>query len=337
MNKSICILPLLLFFIGAKAQTNLNQGLILNVPFDGSYTDISSNNLTVSPFNGPVFTTDKFGNPGSALQLDGINDYVEISSPNGELSPRNKMSFFLRFKTQNANLQTILGKVNHTNAKDKEYQVAINWSTYPGALFGIANTNQTECNQSTPTFNRYSNTGQNTITIGSWHCLAGTYDGTMLKIYLDGVLTDTQNTTGMIDSCSNPSLWIGKWWINDLQTFSGAIDELRMYNRAINIQEIEALCEFYEFPESTMDYFDDKNVTISANPTVSGILTLEFSKTINSKTNISLIDMRGKVLKSWNLNSMSRKELDITEYSQGVYTISIVSENFNISKRIIKN
>jgi len=46
----------------------------------------------------------------------------------------------------------------------------------------------------------------------------------------------------VLNQCPNADIQIGRWWSGDLQSFQGKIDELRIYDRAINQDEINTLC-----------------------------------------------------------------------------------------------
>jgi uncharacterized repeat protein (TIGR02543 family) len=69
------------------------------------------------------------------------------------------------------------------------------------------------------------------IPINTWTHLAGTYDGTNLKIYVNGVLENTVPTTGSIRT-SNLPLFMGKapWTPNN--NLNGQMDEVRVWNVA---------------------------------------------------------------------------------------------------------
>ena len=71
------------------------------------------------------------------------------------------------------------------------------------------------------------------IPTGTWTHIAGTYDGANLRLYVNGVLVKTQARTGTIFSSPNP-LYIG----GKGSQFSGLIDEVRVYNRALSAAEI---------------------------------------------------------------------------------------------------
>ena len=59
------------------AETILPQGLVAYYPFDNDANDYSflGNHAAV---NGATLVPDRFGNPDSAYQFDGVDDYMEI-------------------------------------------------------------------------------------------------------------------------------------------------------------------------------------------------------------------------------------------------------------------
>src|SRR3989344_80021 len=79
-----------------------------------------------------------------------------------------------------------------------------------------------------------------------WHYLVGTFDGTTISLYVDNVLVDTTVSGGAIFS-NNESLLIGA---NDgfggvLRKFTtGGVDEVRIYDRALTVEEVAALSSY---------------------------------------------------------------------------------------------
>ena len=71
----------------------------------------------------------------------------------------------------------------------------------------------------------------------TWSYLTTSYDGTNLRLYLNGTLTTTVAMTGAITSTTNP-LTIGSdsFWG---QYFSGLIDNIRIYNTALTQAQIQ--------------------------------------------------------------------------------------------------
>jgi glucose/arabinose dehydrogenase/chitodextrinase len=79
--------------------------------------------------------------------------------------------------------------------------------------------------------------GTTTLGLNTWTHIAGTYDGTMERFYVNGVQVATRAQSGNLTTSSNP-LQIGGDSIYN-QNFSGLIDEVRVYNRALTVAEIQ--------------------------------------------------------------------------------------------------
>jgi YD repeat-containing protein len=74
--------------------------------------------------------------------------------------------------------------------------------------------------------------------VGTWTHVALTYDGTTLRLYVNGVQVTSKAVTGSIQSTTSP-LWIGG---NSPygEYFNGRIDEVRVYRAALSQAEIQA-------------------------------------------------------------------------------------------------
>jgi len=77
------------------------------------------------------------------------------------------------------------------------------------------------------------------LTRGEWHHLAATYDGTVLRLYVDGAQAAKKNLSTPLRSSPRP-LYVGG---NPLwgEYFDGTLDDVRVYNRALS--EIEILTD----------------------------------------------------------------------------------------------
>ncbi len=80
-----------------------------------------------------------------------------------------------------------------------------------------------------------------TLTDGAWHLLAGQYDGQFLKLYVDGILIDTSSENmNAIDVHTDP-LTFGAARPNGTGGFKGLVDEIMIWNYAIDPYEIAQL------------------------------------------------------------------------------------------------
>ncbi len=80
--------------------------------------------------------------------------------------------------------------------------------------------------------------GSSGLPINGWTHLAGTYDGSTQRLYVNGALVASQDISGLITT-SNGVLRIGGnavWG----EYFQGLIDEVRVYNRALSVFEIQS-------------------------------------------------------------------------------------------------
>jgi hypothetical protein len=79
--------------------------------------------------------------------------------------------------------------------------------------------------------------GLTQIPLNSWTHLAATYDGANLRFYVNGTLVRTTSASGNITVSGSP-LRIGATTVWG-EHFRGLIDEVRIYNRALSLSEIQ--------------------------------------------------------------------------------------------------
>ncbi len=78
------------------------------------------------------------------------------------------------------------------------------------------------------------------MVLGQWYHLAGTFDGTQLKLYINGVLSGTTNYSG-VALASTYDLSIGRitYTAGGTRNFDGQIDEVRIWNTALSQATIQ--------------------------------------------------------------------------------------------------
>ena len=78
------------------------------------------------------------------------------------------------------------------------------------------------------------------LTLDNWHHLVGTYDGSAVKIYIDGVLDVSAPQTATPATNTKP-LRFGVGRDNDQFFHQGLIDEVTIYNRALTAGEVKEI------------------------------------------------------------------------------------------------
>ena len=82
-----------------------------------------------------------------------------------------------------------------------------------------------------------TSTSPSALSTGTWYHAVGTYDGSNIRLYLNGVQATSTTQTGSLASASG-ALNIGRDPSNTLKLWNGLIDEVKVYNRAISANEV---------------------------------------------------------------------------------------------------
>ena len=76
---------------------------------------------------------------------------------------------------------------------------------------------------------------------GMWYHLAGVYDGTRLRVFVDGVEENSVSHSGNINysNGATTNLLLGRWATSASRNFNGALGELKMWKKALTATEIQ--------------------------------------------------------------------------------------------------
>ncbi len=204
--------------------------LVASYPFNGNANDISgnSNHGTTA---GVVLTTDRFGNANSAYEFDGVDDYIDI--PN----------FGIFDGSQDYSMSAWINSYGFENER-KIISLRGERNVFLGTNVNPDNSTGTE-ELLFFTFDGNRNyVDAGTIGLNSWHHLAATYSTTDgMKIYLDGVLIDSNsyNGTPSVGSLAR-SNQIGAYVDHPAHFWKGKIDDVKIYNKTLTDSEV--LAEF---------------------------------------------------------------------------------------------
>lgn len=167
------------------------------------------------------------GQSGSAVSLDGANDYVQVGAASS-LVMTSAASFSAWIYPTGAGSDATYGGT--ILVKEGEYVIA----RYPNGTiqWGFANSN--------PGWN-FVNTGY-VAALNQWTHIAVTYDNGTVKTYANGTLVHTFNGSGSIGDAitSQNDFRIGGRQVIS-HHFQGRIDEVRVYNRALTPSEVSNL------------------------------------------------------------------------------------------------
>jgi len=101
---------------------------------------------------------------------------------------------------------------------------------------------------------------------GNWHNLIATYNGTDVKVYIDGSLFQSFTSTISFGTAGNQSLVLGKAGLNNVNYWLGKIDQVRIYDKALSSTEVSSLYEdehqCYITVDSTDPFGDSNNIAL---------------------------------------------------------------------------
>lgn len=241
---------------------NLSEGLQGHWKFDEK-TGLTASDASGKGHHGELFNylgDDSqwvAGQVGGALSFDGLLHYVEVPD-NASIGSGLTNSFTVAawFKS-NVPLSANGGTYRMLEKGDNIF-----------LLQGDGNTNTLGLGGMNLVVKRsnmlYSASITQPLASNQWYHLAGTFDGTALKVYLDGQLKATRNVGGPIDDDALP-LRIGSDDAN--RFFNGLMDDVRLWNRPLTDREVRNLIGL-DLPEPPTVMSQLQNATVYANGTV---------------------------------------------------------------------
>lgn len=201
-------------------------GLIAYYLFNGDANDESGNENHGTINGGATFTQDRFGSADGAIDLDGIDDYVEL--PNETSFDLTELTIVAVFKVPD------YSRSNRLISKGAEFG---NYNIYVTLSSGeVLYVHRVLGGNWTP------GSPDDQVPQNTFYHVAVTLDSTAFKQYMNGELKRNYPSPPS-PLLNDENVTIGKAFFSGLgdQFFLGAIDEIRIYNRVLSESEIEAL------------------------------------------------------------------------------------------------
>ena len=225
------------------AQVNLDKGLQAYYPFNGNANDASGNNNNPT-FNNATITSDRFGNPKNAYHFNGVYQYMRIpNKPSLNFKNEITLSVWVRptgFYYGICHASQLISK-GGGNYNPGNYALRFDdalFSSGRGCDGGKCDTVHQNFRGTGTVLKPY---GGDFIKKDKWYNVLYTNDGKTAKLYVN---CELKYTVLFPETFTNEEdLFFGKsddeffpFWLN------GDLDDIRIYNRALNAGEITALC-----------------------------------------------------------------------------------------------
>jgi hypothetical protein len=215
---------------GPGACAGVPAGLIADFPFDGSARDASGfgHHGTVL---GPVLTEDRFGHAGNAYSFDGQDDSIRVpNSPELEIGTGDwSLSAWIRGPVPSFSTN---GRLWSKGSSECSPGYMVRLDGFPDSVvlseFAL-------CQGGTA--------GTSIVNDGEWHHVVAIADRDRAsEIWVDGVLENLKlEDTSAIDLTNGRDAHIGLNDVAPIERFEGEIDDVCLYRRALDGDDIETL------------------------------------------------------------------------------------------------
>ncbi len=293
---------LFLFPLLCSAQVDLEDGLFRHYPFNGNAQDESGNNAH-GQVNNAILTSDRFGQEQSAYFFDGFQDYINLGN-SFTFANNQAYTISLWFLAE-----TLIGRnelIGKNNAGSTDAQF------YCSLVGGD------------PVFYRYYDQNftalisSDTIAENQWYHLVASYDGEFAQLHLNGNLVASASSLGPSPNF-NRAILIGATFVNDnpAEFFDGKIDDIRIYTRAINEEEIQTI---FNETITGVNIIQKLAVKVFPNPISSNVLYFESEKEIQQ---ISIMDINGGLVFEQIFKTPTiGKQINLNQkLGSGIYTV----------------
>lgn len=232
-NKTLIMMSILCFFTPMIFAVILpSSGLVGHWKLDGSFLDSSPSGENGTPVNGATFTNDPlFGQVGS---FDGVDDFVEING-NGALNVGNT-----------TNRITLMAFIKASSTGDQQFIIERRGGTRDFYKLTLTASGEASLGfESAPGLEGTQPSGvtsSSSLFDGEWHMVAGTFDGSVSKLYIDGVLEGQNVASGNLSTAAgdvhfstNGNSGLGSRHLN------GFMHNAAIWNQALTATEIQSV------------------------------------------------------------------------------------------------
>ncbi len=224
------------------ALADLPEGLVARWTFDGTFSDSSGNGNDGTGVGGVTFAP---GALGEAIVLNG-NNYVEVpSSPSLNITDEITLVSHVRWTIDpddGDGWANILCKLSNGG----EPQTRTSYRIQHGC-WGLDNNIFEFAIQTNGYTYLPRNIGlwrKKLVEQDRWYLVVATYNGSQMELYINGEKEYSKSASGQLQPSDEQPLYIGcadPSSTNNARYFTGYIDEVQIYNRALSESEVRSL------------------------------------------------------------------------------------------------
>jgi len=306
-KKIFLFTAVLCFLLAGTTAKAVDPNLLAHYEFEGNANDSSGNNFNGTASGDTHYVT---GKVGQAVDFDGVGDYIAVT---GAITGTGVRAF---------TIAVWLNYRAHTSEVWAPIFAHDGWA-YGYVHFQISReygdvwveTGISGCEPDPPGY--YNNFGSEFTyqaeDYGVWHHIAAVYDADAMTFdyYIDGAQDLHGTYTATVPATISPGR-MGEW---GGRTLNGLLDDLRIYNRALSLEEVRELLP--PDPNARWPEPEDSATEVGINPTLSWTPG-DYVQSTNEhelyfSTNLSEVVNRTAVKHVLDINSYTPPQLSLTK------------------------
>ncbi|XZF13473.1 LamG-like jellyroll fold domain-containing protein [Chitinophagaceae bacterium MMS25-I14] len=349
MKKLLILLSFSLAAIAGKSQGT--NGLIAHWDFNGTPNDVTGNG------HNATFSDITFGNgysgTNTAVYFKGYDsatlDYPYISVPYSSDINTPYMSVCMLVKPtafynglcQGNRLfsrgnESVNGNY-YLELCDNSYDYSCYTYSPDNFVFQLGLTNN-------PSPNNSDNYYTPTTVLNNWYCVTMTYDGSYSRVYVDGALKDSIPRVYTLNNITDGIVMGRNFYDNTHGTypypFTGYIDDIRLYGRALSSQEAATYCDSAKMSNggesgntAVVNIAPLPQILIYPNPATDKV-NIQLPES-NNQAEYELQNAMGQLLASGSV-SRTQNSISLSNYPAGIYLLKLEINGSIVVRKILK-
>jgi hypothetical protein len=319
--------------VKTKAELNTGEaGLVAHYPFDDNANDATPYNNHGTIGGNPTFVT-RTGATGKAIRFDGNKDSVLVKNAVQLLSDFTTVSFWIRVDAKSTDPEAYVIDFGHW---DQRWKISL-----PQHLRIVWTTNSKNTQFPNAISDMDSKDG-NELLLNTWWYVTMVHDGTNDIIYINGVEVNKKPAPGKLNATARP-LCFGSNNVEGGQYFTGALDNVKIYNKALTAAEVRKLFQTGTTPVDDLASAEllARVKNIAPNP-AADVLTIQHRFTNEEDLLVRVFDMQGRQVDALrfakNQVPADQISLNVSQYKSGMYFINFVKGGTSLgAMKFVKN
>lgn len=301
--------------------------LVAYYPFSGDATDATGQGHDAA-VNNATLTSDRFARPNSAYLFNGITSSIVVPNDTG-LNFQNSISVNFWMKPAAFYSGREQYPLSHGNWQNR-------WKF---SISPVSNKLRWTLRNIYPTNNTVDLDAVTPLVLDSSYNVTGVYNGSDVELYLNGQLDAFTTFSGLINQTSI-ALTMGQDLPGDNNyNFNGVLDDIRIYNYALSLQDISGLAVASVNPIAARDfpaeYGLDQNYPNPFNPSTS----IRYRLPVAGHVRLEVYDLLGRevatLVNEREAGGSYSVQFNASGLASGVYICRIMSGRFVQSQRMI--